>query len=277
MREQALPGSSFVGHRTSDFLFADASWKKWTDLVEMAVAESHHAYWADRVLVPESRQLDAPLIHGARVHVPVQEAAAFVAALVREFGIVAVEGADPVALIRVGIERDESATESLARTLAIPVDTCALVGQLSALPLLFNGARLLSADAAKTWQRGYCPVCGAWPSLAELRGIQRERRLRCGCCASDWLFPVLRCAFCDEVDHRKLGYFSSDGEEHLVRVETCTTCRGYLKSVTTLGALPLPSLAMKDLSTVTFDLAAVDREYARPSHPGWRVSAEITS
>ena len=108
-----------------------------------------------------------------------------------------------------------------------------------------------------------------------MRGIQRERRMRCGCCGSDWLLPVLRCAFCDELDHQKLGSLVSEGDAQHVRVETCASCRGYLKSITTLGALPFTMLAIKDISTVAFDLAARDRGYARPSSPGWQVRIEI--
>jgi FdhE protein len=118
-------------------------------------------------------------------------------------------------------------------------------------------------------------VCGAWPAIVELRGIQRERRMRCGCCGSDWLLPVLRCAFCNETDHQKLGSLLSDGSAQHVRIETCATCRGYLKSVTTLGALPFTELAARDLSTVTFDLVAQDRGFARPARPGWPLSVDI--
>jgi FdhE protein len=143
------------------------------------------------------------------------------------------------------------------------------------MPLLLNAARTLDPDAARSWQRGYCPVCGAWPAMVEMRGIQRERRMRCGCCGSDWLLPVLRCAFCDEIDHQKLGSLLSEGGEQRVRVETCATCRGYLKAFTTLTALPFTVLAMKDMSTVAFDLAAQDRGYARPARPGWQVRVEV--
>lgn len=277
MTEPPSSGTSRIGQRQSAILLTDPSWKKWSDLVDLAVEESKHPAWTACVSARANRPPDAPMLHGAFVRAPGDRAATFVTGLVRQAGILAVEAADPVALMRIGIERDARATEALATRLAVPADTCALVGQLGALPLLLNASRRLNADVARTWQRGYCPVCGAWPSMAEMRGIQRERRLRCGCCGSDWLLPVLRCAFCDESDHQKLGYFTSEGEEHVVRVETCGSCRGYLKSMSTLGALPVATLAAKDLSTVAFDLAAADRGYARPSRPGWRLKVEIGS
>jgi FdhE protein len=253
----------------------DPGWRRWLDLVELAVAESQHPAWSAGVLLRERRAPEAPLLHGATLRVDPSRATGFVGRVAGEFGIVATEAIAVVALIRAGIERDSGAFDVAANTLAVPADTVAVLAQLGAMPLLLNAARSLSPEASRTWQRGYCPVCGAWPSMVEMRGIQRERRMRCGCCGSDWLLPVLRCAFCDEIDHQKLGSLMSEGEEQHVRVETCKSCQGYLKSVTTLGAQPVATLVAKDLSTVVFDLAAQDRGYTRPHRPGWQLSVEV--
>jgi hypothetical protein len=37
------------------------------------------------------------------------------------------------------------------------------------------------------WDRGYCPVCGAWPDLVETAAEGRPAdRLRCGACGTTW-------------------------------------------------------------------------------------------
>ena len=253
----------------------DPSWQRWVTLVELAVAESQHPTWSDVARLREQRTPDAPSLHEATVHVHSRRATEFVSHLAGDLGIVAIERVDPLALILAGVERDGGTLDVLAGKLAVSNDTVAVLAQLSALPLLLNVARASGAESSRTWQRGYCPVCGAWPAMVEMRGIQRERWLRCGCCGSDWVLPVLRCAFCDETDHQKLGLLLSEGNEQQIRIETCSTCHGYLKSVTTLAALPFVALATKDASTVAFDLAAQDRGYARPTRPGWQLHVEI--
>ena len=237
--------------------------------------ESQRQSWLDTMQVEGQRALDAPMLHGATVRVDAVQASELVMRLGQELGIPHMGRVEPLALLLVGVERDSETLDALATRLAIPSDTVAVLAQLSSLPLLLNAARTLDADASRTWQRGYCPVCGAWPSMGEMRGIQRERRMRCGCCGSDWLLPVLRCAFCEETDHQKLGFLlNEEGAQH-IRVETCSTCRGYLKTVSTLGILPFTTLAAKDASTIAYDLAARDRGYARPSRPGFQVHVEI--
>ena len=267
-----------AGLRTDDRLSAaaiDPGWRRWVELVELAVAEAQHPAWSDAAHLRELRSHDAPLLDGATLHVNSSRATDFVMRLTTELGVTVRDRVEPLALILAGVERDNDTSDVLATRLAISNDTLAVLAQLSALPLLLNAARALSPEASRTWQRGHCLVCGAWPSMVEMRGIQRERRMRCGCCGSDWQLPVLRCAFCDEIDHQKLGSLLSEGNEQQVRVETCSTCRGYLKSVTTLTALPFTALATKDISTVAFDLAAQDRGYARPARAGWQLQVEI--
>jgi FdhE protein len=245
------------------------------DLIELSVAESQEPAWSNTVRIQERRAPDAPLLHGATLRVDAGSATRLVMRLAGELDITIMKRVEPLSLILVGVERANETLDALAGRLAAPADTVAVLAQLCSLPLLLNAAKTLDADASRTWQRGYCPVCGAWPSMAEMRGIQRERRMRCGCCGSDWLLPVLRCAFCDETDHQKLGVLlNEEGAQH-IRVETCSTCRGYLKTLTTLGMLPFTTLATKDVSTIAYDLAARDRGYSRPSRPGFQVHVEI--
>src|SRR5438552_1345771 len=62
--------------------------------------------------------------------------------------------------------------------------------------LLRACGRQLQTHIPSGWSRGYCPVCGAWPVLAELRGLERTRCLRCGRCGVDWQRPWLACVYC---------------------------------------------------------------------------------
>ena len=249
---------------------ADPGWQLWMDLLEISLGEAGHPAWSAIVPSLAERPGEAPLLDGATLRVDARRAGDLARHLAGAAGVVAAEAIDAGEMIRAAIEHDDETFARAGARLGIDPDTVAVLAQLTALPLLQACARLLGADASRAWQRGYCPVCGVWPSLSELRGIDRDRRLRCGCCGADWSFPVLRCAFCDEVDHLKLGSLLLEGEEQRRRVETCESCHGYLKSVTTLGALPFRTLALEDLTTVPLDLAAQDRGFTRPSRPGWR-------
>lgn len=255
----------------------DPAWRPWLSLLGIALDEASDPAWAVAALARAERPSDAPLLHGATVRLDARRAGAFMRRLAEAAGLLAAGELDPGEAIRAAITRDDRAIAGMSEQLGVSADALAVLALMAAIPVLHAAARVLSADASRVWQRGYCPVCGAWPSLVEMRGIERERWLRCGCCGADWPLPVLRCAFCGETDHHRLGALLPDGEEQYRRIETCERCHGYLKAVTTLGALSVPVLARQDLATVPLDLVAQERGYARPSRPGWVLTIGVVA
>jgi FdhE protein len=76
---------------------------------------------------------------------------------------------------------DAQLDQQALRAGAKPEGWRALV-QLLPMPYLHACARRWMASPRTAWSQGYCPVCGAWPAFAEIRGIQRARHLRSGRC-----------------------------------------------------------------------------------------------
>jgi len=112
------------------------------------------------------------------------------------------------------------------------------------------------------WERGYCPTCGSWPLLGEFRGLSQSRFLRCGLCAAGWEVPRQWCAYCGNRDHEQLGFLHSEGEDAKYRAAVCDACRGYVKMISTLYALPPLNLIVADVATLHLDLAAAERGYS---------------
>jgi FdhE protein len=259
----------------------DQAWKPWVKLLDVALEAAESRLWDDAVpALPISTEKAwppyAPLLHGAAVRVDARRARK----LVRELVHVAREGRsdgalssarsrgrrlDSVALLRAAIVRDQEAIAHLAARAGVEPEMLSVVGQLAAIPFLHACAQRWRDSIPSVWTHGYCPVCGAWPALAELRGLDRSRRLRCGRCATDWQMPLLQCAYCDENNHDHLGMLIPEGESQTRRVEVCHTCKGYLKTFTTLRPMTLRIIATTDLASVDLDLIAQEREYARPS------------
>jgi FdhE protein len=114
------------------------------------------------------------------------------------------------------------------------------------------------------WQQGYCPTCGAWPILAEQRGIEQLRFLRCGLCASDWSCQRLLCPFCGSRSHADIAYLYEEQQQATQRAVTCERCHCYYKSIATLTPLSAPRLLVADLATLHLDLVALERAYSPP-------------
>jgi FdhE protein len=177
---------------------------------------------------------------------------------------------DPLALLAASIQDDGAVIASLAQRADTDAAVLAVVAQVAALPLLLAcGSRAAEAVQSVVWPHGYCPVCAAYPTLAELRGLARDRVLRCGRCGTGWPFEHVRCPFCDSQDQRAQGYFAAESERESRRAVTCDACRGYLKTVATLGPLTIAQVLLRDLETLELDVSAMDQEYQRPDGLGW--------
>jgi FdhE protein len=262
---------------------ANPEWGPWLRLLRRARAECA-AGWAIDLGVTSGRADDAPLLHQSVIAVDEPQARGWVHQL---FAAAAAEADEPGAfgepgryaagalgLLQSAIAFDAESIEDLARPLGGDSMRVAAVLQLAAMPILMTCRRRAAAELPRGWTHGYCALCGAWPAFAEVRGLERERRARCGRCAFEWRFDVLRCPFCGEREHAQLASLVIEGDETR-RIDTCKTCGGYLKSLATLMAVPDDRVAVRDAETVELDLVAADRGLSRPSEPAVAMTVAI--
>ena len=83
------------------------------------------------------------------------------------------------------------------------------------------------------WNENFCFACGGAPQLAVLRDLADavgSRSLTCSMCATEWRFRRLTCPHCAENEADKLPVHTAESIAH-VRVDACTTCSRYIKTV----------------------------------------------
>jgi len=265
---------------------AAPEWRSWLTLLETALAEADREPWrqVDLRFAP-ARPADAPLLEGARIQVDARAAARFTAELLRAAisqpadsppaPLSGTGSLHPLRLIDAGLRQDDDALLHLAEQAGLPDGVAAAIAHFAILPLLLEAGRRAKPAVPPDWTAGYCPVCAGWPTLVELRGLERRRVLRCGRCATGWERDTLHCPFCDERDHRRQGALVPDQEAELLRIETCETCKGYVKAITTLRPKPAWALPLEDLRTLPLELTAMERGFRRPERPAWALTIGI--
>ena len=249
----------------------------WLTLLEAALGESEDgAVWEAAVPSPAAeRPVKAPLLAHTRITLDARATRGWV----RRLLALALPGearkVDEIALLDAALSHDDEALDALARAGGADPSVLRVAGQMALLPLLQACARRLAPDVPAAWWEGYCPVCGAWPAVAEYTGLERKRQLRCGGCGAGWAIPLLRCVYCDETHHDNLGYLTPEAGEQSRKIEVCNTCKGYLKAVTTVRPLAPWAILVDDLTTVPLDIAALERGYRRPERPGYALEARV--
>jgi len=130
---------------------------------------------------------------------------------------------------------------------------------------------LLQADAAARARRSpvatgvqpHCPFCAEKPVAAVLRpeGDGGKRFLLCGLCFTEWEYRRLLCPNCGEEDKDKLPVYTAEEFPH-IRVESCDTCRVYLKAIDlTKDGRAVPEV--DELASVVLDLWAAEHGYSK--------------
>lgn len=262
-------------------------WQGWLQLVGEAERAVGDTAWSRPPDISHSNTSSGtPLLHGAMLRidaVPTQELLQRLAQIASDF-----EGAaslrryrpkaeDAVRLLAAAVMQDGDEVAQVARAGELDVGALTSVAHLAALPLLRSAGQSLQDRIPEHWPHGYCPVCAAWPILAERRGLDRSRRLRCGRCAAQWEVQWLYCIYCDERNHEQLASLEPEEQGETLRVETCASCNGYLKSIATLQGFPDFELLLQDLETVELDLVALERGYQRPLESGFALDVEVDS
>ena len=184
--------------------------------------------------------------------------------------------ANPLDALAASLAQDVARLQRMADDVGVEASLLATLAHLAALPLLQAvGHRAAPLLADVIWQAGYCPTCAAWPALVELRGLERQRWLRCGRCGAGWFSRLYACAYCGNSNHETLGYLAAERERDARRAETCDRCHCYLKAVATLGPLSAAEILVQDATTLELDVAALEQGYRRPEEPGFALHVHL--
>jgi FdhE protein len=255
-------------------------WGPWLAVVQAVLRESMDAMWDASVPLAASTEVKVPMLANAKI--------ALDANLVRRFwrqllvigcrcgtpematlkaGLDA--PSDVIALFGAVLNHESDRIRALALARGLDAGAFHAVANLLPVPFLHACNRRWGRSLQVSWTEGYCPVCGAWPAFAEVRGIERNRYLRCARCGGEWQARGLYCVYCGMTDHKELVSLVPENSGSNSVIEACARCRGYIKSLTTLQGSPPDKVMLDDLASVELDVAAVEHGYKRPEGGGY--------
>src|SRR5207342_1645596 len=176
---------------------------------------------------------------------------------------------DAGSLLMASLARNQDAIRTGAVHRGLAPDLVWLVAELATTPFahalqhsVFDKRQEESFVAACAgWNRGYCPSCGSWPALAECAASHRV--LRCSFCSAGWELDSYACIYCGEAGDPFVTA-APDQERKDRRVEVCSACQAYVKTIDLPALSPFPLVAIADMETMDLDLAAMEHGYGRP-------------
>jgi FdhE protein len=263
-------------------------WEPWLAVVQEVLSETSNPEWD--ALVPtrtEAQQSKVPLLAGIPLSLKARSVRRMLEKLIRaahQSGTPKLATLQPalhgdldfLKLFEASLCQDGDRLKEIAAHLGADPGAFQAVAALLPLPFLHACNLGWASSKSVSWMEGYCPICGAWPAFAEVRGIERNRYFRCGRCGGEWQAHCLFCPYCGMTDHNELVSLVPEKSGSNSVIDACKCCFGYVKTFTTLQGSPSAKVFLEDLASAHLDVAALEQGYKRPEGAGYSLNVTWT-
>lgn len=138
--------------------------------------------------------------------------------------------------------------------------------------VLLERRRIESTEVlgAFEWEKGYCPVCGEFPSVALIEEKGGKRFLHCSSCGQDWRFTRVVCPYCEKEAQREMDYYYVENKTE-ESAFVCDQCKKYLVTLYRAGRLYSRDMDISAISLVHLDMIMQEKGFEPMVTCAWNV------
>ena len=228
--------------------------------------------------VPVSSQIDLILPED-----PLKEVALSMAAAVKEGMPNIAESIDKIsALIEEGkinpfdffkapVDGEVNAIGGLSKKLQVSPSNASFLMSLVSRVVLEKRAKEITVALGKfDWEKGYCPVCGEFPSIALIEEEGGKRFLHCSSCGHDWRFTRISCPYCEKETRQDMEYFYVENKKQEAAF-VCDKCKKYLVTLYRAGKVFARDMDISAISLIHMDVLMQNKGYDPMTSCAWNV------
>jgi len=166
---------------------------------------------------------------------------------------------------------EDKAPDDLAKNLKISPSNASFLMSLIGRVILERRAREITAALGEfDWEKGYCPICGEFPSIALIEEEGGKRFLHCSSCGQDWRFTRISCPFCEKETRKDMEYFYVENKTQEAAF-VCDQCKKYLVTLYRAGKLFARDMDISAISLIHMDIIMQGKGYEPMAICAWNV------
>jgi FdhE protein len=120
------------------------------------------------------------------------------------------------------------------------------------------------------WEKGYCPICGSFPSIAMIEEEGGKRFLHCSSCGHDWRFTRVSCPYCEKETRQDMEYFYVENKTQ-ESAFVCDKCKKYLVTLYRAGKVFARDMDISAISLIHMDIIMQGKGYEPMTVCVWNV------
>lgn len=160
--------------------------------------------------------------------------------------------------------------ESVEEKKSVESNALFLMSLVSRVVLEQKAREITSTLGSFDWEKGYCPICGEFPSIALIEEEGGKRFLHCSACGQDWRFTRVSCPYCEKETRQNMEYFYIENKTQEAAF-VCDQCKKYLVTIYRAGKLFARDMDVSAISLIHMDILMQDKGYEPMTVSLWNV------
>ena len=189
----------------------------------------------------------------------------------------------PVAWLGMLLRNEEAPLKKLAEEVGLEPEVLRIELKQAFKPYLQWLAQGLGRHVEGiAWDKGYCPICGAYPDTSYLKKGEAEqeslmahgsqRWLHCALCSYEWRLRRIHCPYCGTEDADSLEYLAAKETPH-EKVYVCHRCNKYLTCLDISELIDKPSGDLIPFELLHLDIIARQKGFTPLNRGHWNSMA----
>lgn len=151
-----------------------------------------------------------------------------------------------------------------------PSNASFLLSLIARVALERRAREIIAALGEFSWEKGYCPICGEFPSIALIEEEGGKRFLHCSSCGQEWRFTRVACPYCEKEAQQEMDYFYVESKPQ-ESAFVCDKCRKYLVTLYRAGRLHARDMDISAISLTHLDIIMQEKGYQPMVACAWNV------
>jgi FdhE protein len=177
---------------------------------------------------------------------------------------------NPKDYFNVAPDGENKATDEWERLKISPSNASFLMSLVSRVALEQRAKEITAALGEFDWEKGYCPICGSFPSIALIEEEGGKRFLHCSSCGHDWRFTRVFCPYCENDAKQGMDYFYIEKKTQ-ESAFVCDKCKKYLVTLYRAGSLFARDMDIAAISLIHMDMIMQEKGYTPMSICVWNL------